>query len=724
MPLPRALLASAVGLAVVGASLSVAASSPAAAGPSRRATTAAAGAEVPPATVVPAATGIVGSVRPERLYDSRSGAPLAPREDRHLCESLASVPDDATAVVLNLTVVSPTAYGYLAAWPANTDAPPSVSALNFAPGTVTSNLAVLPVGAAGCFTLHNGSGGTAHVVVDVQGYLTPGPATAPGSTQTTYASRILDTRTRRVAIPARGSVDVQVAGRGGIPATDVGAAWLNLTVTGNAAAGFLTAYPAGTPRPTAANLSFGAGETRAAMTLAKLGSSGRVTVYNGSSRPTHLVVDASGFVRGGDGGGTLAGLTPVAPTRALDTRPGSPLLRGATVDVPTPAKPAGASGVVLAVTAVGATQPGYLSVGNNRQGQNATSMVNFVPGRATTNLVLARLDSWPVVRNGSAQPVDVVVDVVGWVNAERAVAGRVTSTDGTPVGGARVYGYQSMGYALGRSADDGTYGVPLPASMTQVTPCAQAVTSMGTPSPDLAPGCHPQWVRPTVHDLGVGQLLSGADIPLEPAGVLRGTARDTTGAPLTYGQVTAVRAGDARRFTGTVANGQWAVAGVAAGDYYLSLASPRSDTTTAFGLAGEWYPDVQAELGATPAAMTAAGAQTVAVAARTSTTVDLVAEPLVKVSGTVSNADGTPLQGQVGLKLRRANGSVFLSTSTRPTPPGAWTVYLHPGTVTACSYRSTTAPEHCWQGDVPVDQATPITLTGEQDRTGIDIALP
>ena len=75
---------------------------------------------VPPATVVPAATGIVGSVRPERLYDSRSGAPLAPREDRHLCESLASVPDDATAVVLNLTVVSPTAYGYLAAWPANT----------------------------------------------------------------------------------------------------------------------------------------------------------------------------------------------------------------------------------------------------------------------------------------------------------------------------------------------------------------------------------------------------------------------------------------------------------------------------------------------------------------------------------------------------------------------------------------------------------------------------
>ena len=51
-----------------------------------------------------------------------------------------------------------------------------------------------------------------------------------------------------------------MTGRGGLPATGVGAVVLNVTATGPTAQGYLTVYPTGGTRPTASNLNFMPGE--------------------------------------------------------------------------------------------------------------------------------------------------------------------------------------------------------------------------------------------------------------------------------------------------------------------------------------------------------------------------------------------------------------------------------------------------------------------------------
>jgi hypothetical protein len=673
--------------------------------------------EAPPATVAPAATGLLGSLEPTRIYDSRKVGALKPGEQRSVCDTVGKVPVDAAGVVVNLTAVSPTAAGYLTAW--SDGAEPPVSNLNFPAGTVTSNLAVVQLGPVQCITVRNSSKGSTHVLVDVQGYLTEGPAAAAASTQTVYPSRLLDTRRTNLTIPSRGAIEVPVTGNGTVPATGVGAAWLNFTVTGTTAHGYVTAYPTGETRPTAASLNFGAGETRAGLTLAKLGTGGKVTVYNGSSKPVHLIADAFGWVHAGDGSRTLAGVMPASPTRVLDTRTDSPVAGGAEVGVNPPAPPTGASAAILAVTAVGATKPGYLVV-THPNGSNGASAVNFVPGKATTNLVVARRDGFTVLRNGSAGQVDVVVDVVGWVNPERAMAGRVVDVEGTGVANASVYAGALTTY-VGRAASDGSYDLALPLPVSRVTPCAQVFVSGNLPDPHYAPGCHRSWTNPSAYSLGLGQRLTGADIPVEPATIARGTATDFARAPLTSGTVVLRRASDARLFEAPVTNGAWSTR-VAVGDYYVELFSPRSATETPLGLSGEWYPDIQRGLTATPASMAAAGAQTVSAASGVTTTVDLVAEQHARLSGTLASGNpAMPLSTSARAELVRANGTVIALAAAGS---GTWSAFVHPGTVKACAYRVTGQPSYCWEGNVAADQASAITLAAGQERTGIAITLP
>jgi hypothetical protein len=112
--------------------------------------------------------------------------------------------------------------------------------------------------------------------------------------------RILDTRNPAGAYggPAlasgveRGFV---IAGRCGIP-VGARAVAANLTVTQPAAAGYLAAWPAGTNPPGTSALNFGAGQTRAANAIVKLGPGGdavlRATLLSGSA---HVVLDVSGY---------------------------------------------------------------------------------------------------------------------------------------------------------------------------------------------------------------------------------------------------------------------------------------------------------------------------------------------------------------------------------------------------------------------------------------------
>ena len=112
-----------------------------------------------------------------------------------------------------------------------------------------------------------------------------------------------------------------VTGRGGVPATGVGAVALNVTVTNPAAPSFLTVWPTGAPRPTAANLNFVAGQTVPNMVVAKVGAAGEVSIYNFGG-DVDVVVDVMGWFPTGS---AYTGLTPA---RLADSRPGYPTIDG------------------------------------------------------------------------------------------------------------------------------------------------------------------------------------------------------------------------------------------------------------------------------------------------------------------------------------------------------------------------------------------------------------
>ncbi|MEY2567072.1 MAG: hypothetical protein QOE35_1601 [Actinomycetota bacterium] len=110
-------------------------------------------------------------------------------------------------------------------------------------------------------------------------------------------TRILDTRSgSAIGAGAANEGVVQVTGVGGIPATATAVA-LNITVTQPTANGdFLTVYPDGTTRPTASNLNFNAGQTVANFGIVKIGTGGRVRLYN-QTGTVHVILDAAGFYR-------------------------------------------------------------------------------------------------------------------------------------------------------------------------------------------------------------------------------------------------------------------------------------------------------------------------------------------------------------------------------------------------------------------------------------------
>ena len=68
---------------------------------------------------------------------------------------------------------------------------------------------------------------------------------------------------------------------------------MNIAVTGTAGPGFVTAYPCGSVRPNASNLNFGFADTISNAVVAKIGTGGKVCLFN--STATHLIVDVNGY---------------------------------------------------------------------------------------------------------------------------------------------------------------------------------------------------------------------------------------------------------------------------------------------------------------------------------------------------------------------------------------------------------------------------------------------
>ena len=203
------------------------------------------------------------------------------------------------AVALNVTVASPTASNYLTVYPSGAPQP-TASNLNFTAGQTIANMVIAKVGNDGQIAIYNNAGST-QVLVDVVGWF-PAVSEYTGI----VPQRFMDTRSCSgcdtidgqneglgALTPAQ-AYPLQITGRGSIPSSGVGSVALNVTVVGSTASNYLTVYPFGAAQPTASNLNFVGGQTIANMVIVKLGTGGKITLFNRDG-VTPVLVDVVGW---------------------------------------------------------------------------------------------------------------------------------------------------------------------------------------------------------------------------------------------------------------------------------------------------------------------------------------------------------------------------------------------------------------------------------------------
>src|SRR5690606_13111335 len=98
-------------------------------------------------------------------------------------------------------------------------------------------------------------------------------------------------------VSGAGGREVTLAPTPPVVPADAAAVALNVAVVHPSAQGFLTVYPSGTPRPTASNLNYTAGQVVPNAALVKVGTGGRLRLYASGGCP-HVVVDVVGYHRG------------------------------------------------------------------------------------------------------------------------------------------------------------------------------------------------------------------------------------------------------------------------------------------------------------------------------------------------------------------------------------------------------------------------------------------
>jgi len=334
------------------------------------------------------------------------------------------------AVVLNIAVADPAASGFLTSWPSCSPRPLS-SNLNFVAHQTVANLVIV---AAGCDAMSNlfSSTGPTDVMVDVVGYFKAGENVSP-----MRPARLLDTRpgfatvdgsgSGAGALPGGSQINLQVAGRAGIPASGVSAVALNVTVANPSQPGFVTAWPTDQPRPLASNLNFVPGQTVPNLVIAKLSGAGQVSLFN-SAGTTDIVADAAAWFP------DTSDFTPLTPARLADTREGSRTVDGKfagggkivfdssgtrcfTVLGRGGIPRYGVSAVVLNVTVANSTTAGSLTVWPSGSAEPQPNL-HYAAGQTVPNLVIIKtiLPNYlcgPSVVT-SAGSTDVIIDAVGW----------------------------------------------------------------------------------------------------------------------------------------------------------------------------------------------------------------------------------------------------------------------------------------------------------------------
>jgi hypothetical protein len=202
-------------------------------------------------------------------------------------------PGAASALVVNVTATEPIGAGFLQALPSGT-APGQTSNVNYATNETAATQAIVPVGPDGTISVFTSN--SAHIVVDLMGYMTSStaPAVAAGRFVPVTPARYYDSRNPPNTIhTGLSTATIPLSGAqvpGGAAAVSI-----NLTADQEQGAGFITVFPPGVEVPRSSNLNFVAQTPVANAALVKLGG-GALDVFVNVA--THVIIDVNGYFTG------------------------------------------------------------------------------------------------------------------------------------------------------------------------------------------------------------------------------------------------------------------------------------------------------------------------------------------------------------------------------------------------------------------------------------------
>ncbi len=350
---------------------------------------------------------------PARVADTRRTTPVD--ADGTVRVSLAGiVGPEARVAVVNLTVTSPAAGGYLTLWSCDQPIPPT-SSLNYEAGATRATHAAVALAAD--FSVCVFSSSRAHVIVDVMGSYSTAPSALRFHPQP--PTRIYDSR------PTAGRWRAGETRVIAVPPTAAAVA-VNVTVSDPSASGFATVYPCQATLPPVSNVNFVAGQTVA--NLVQTGSAGgSVCVF--SSVRSHLIIDLQGVY---DSVGGLR-YQAVGPTRLVDTRVGVGSIYGrvghetrasgvlpANAPIATSAVPPTVQALMVSLVAVAPRTGGWAEIGPCIEPASTVpygaSTVNFLANEIVANQAITptRPASGADVCTFSTSPAFHIVDLVGW----------------------------------------------------------------------------------------------------------------------------------------------------------------------------------------------------------------------------------------------------------------------------------------------------------------------
>jgi IPT/TIG domain/Carboxypeptidase regulatory-like domain len=677
-----------------------------------------------------AVVGVAGAfvaVSPARILDTRStGGKLAAGESRPIpVTGLGGVPSSGvSAVVLNVTVTETTAGGYLTVSPTGS-ARPTASNLNWSGAGVTiPNAVVVKLGSGGKVDVFQSGPGTAQVIVDVAGYYLGGSVTEAGGFTALSPQRILDTRATGGAISAGSARSLRVTGQGGVPASNVSAVVLNVTVTETTAGGYLTVSPTGVARPTASNLNWSrSGVTIPNLVVVKVGDGGAVDLFQSGPGTAQVIVDVAGYFLAGDV--SVAGMfVAVSPSRILDTRNTAAVAAGQDVTVLVTGKggvPAsGVSAVVMNTTVTETGAGGFLTVYPGTSALPTASNLNWSEAGVTIpNLVTVQLgsDGSVKIRNGSPRSVQVIADIAGYYLAAAPVPAPTIATvspaSGSVTGGVVVTITGTNLTGVTAVSFDGVAGTALtPVSATQLTVATPAHAAGAVDVAVTTPG---------------GTATSVGAFTYQPV-VPPGPVTGVSAVPASTSIVLSWTDPTAASFTGVMirrALGATPPATATAGTLVVDAAKPATSYTNT-GLAS--LTQYSYALFAHDGTPVYAAAATV-----TSTT---TAAGSGAVSGTVTDAGGAH-HGLANVSVKAYTASIGGSGTTVTAVTAANGSYTVTGLPAATDYEvcftatgatggssdPTGYIAQCYNNQPTSSTATPVTVTLGATTTGINAAL-